>query len=240
MSLVVKNLSGGYNGSKVLDSISFNVDDGKIVALIGLNGAGKSTTINYLIGLLPIQTGNIELNGQNIVSNSIEYKQQIAYIPETPILYQELTLREHLEAIILAYKLDSKSAWDKAEQLLKTFRLEKQLDWFPTEFSKGMKQKVMLVAALMTDAKLLIIDEPFLGLDPLAVDDLTDILEAKKREGVAILLTTHVVSVAEKFVDEFILLDKGKIRIQGTSVQVKKKFPKIKKLDDIYQQLANE
>lgn len=240
MSLVVENLSGGYNGSKVLDSISFKVDDGEIAALIGLNGAGKSTTINYLIGLLPIQNGQIELNGKNIANDAIGYKQQIAYIPETPILYQELTLREHLQSIILAYKLDEKIAWDKANQLLETFRLKKQLDWFPTEFSKGMKQKVMLVAALMTDAKLLIIDEPFLGLDPLAVDDLTKILKAKKEEGVSILLTTHVISVAEKFVDKFILLDKGKIRVQGTSNQIKQEFPKIKNLDDIYLQLANE
>lgn len=240
MGLQVKNLSGGYNGNKVIDSISFDVDNGKIVALIGLNGAGKSTTINYLIGLLPLNEGQVELNGVSLTNNSIEYKRQIAYIPETPILYEELTLREHLKSIILAYKLDEDAAWRKANQLLKTFRLEKQLDWFPTEFSKGMKQKVMLVAALMTEAKLLIIDEPFLGLDPLAVDDLTKILKEKKKEGTAILLTTHVVSVAEKFVDEFILLDKGKIRIQGTSSLVKKEFPMIDSLDDLYQQLVNE
>jgi ABC-2 type transport system ATP-binding protein len=240
MGLNVIKLTGGYNGVKVIDDISFNVNNGEIVALIGLNGAGKSTTINHIIGILKPISGTIFIDEDSINDNLIEYKKHIAYIPESPVLYEELTLREHLQTIIYAYHLDEKKAWADAQDLLKTFRLDNKLDWFPTEFSKGMKQKVMLVSALMADTDFLIVDEPFLGLDPLAVADLIEILKKKKKQGTAILLTTHVLSAAEKFADSFILLANGKIRAQGNSAKIKKAFPKSKSLDDIYGMLAEE
>ena len=107
----------------------------------------------------------------------------MAYIPETPILYEELTLREHIELTIMAYGLEAKSAWQRAQKLLELFRLENKLDWFPANFSKGMKQKVMIVCAFITEAKLYIIDEPFLGLDPLATQDLLDLIDQKSKLG---------------------------------------------------------
>ncbi len=168
LTLEISHLVGGYSQIPVLKDISFDVRDGELVGLIGLNGAGKSTTINHIIGLLTPQKGIIKINGVTIKDDNQSYKQQIAYIPEMPILYQELTLREHINLTIMAYGLDEKDAWQKADKLLKTFRLENKLDWFPANFSKGMKQKVMIVCAFVTDAPLMIIDEPFLGLDPLA------------------------------------------------------------------------
>ena len=166
MALEVNQIVGGYSQIPVLHKVSFTVKPGELVGLIGLNGAGKSTTINHVIGLLRPFSGSITLNGTKIDQNPAEYKRQIAYVPEAPVLYNELTLREHLELTMTAYGLDPDQTWPRAHKLLKTFRLDNKLDWFPADFSKGMKQKVMICCAFMTNAKLLIVDEPFYGLDP--------------------------------------------------------------------------
>ena len=152
MILTVDGLTGGYSAVPVLKKLSFTVDQGELVGLIGLNGDGKSTTIKHVIGLLKPKEGKITLNDCSLLDNPAKYKQQFAYVPETPVLYEELTLKEHLEMTIMAYGLERKKAMKKASELLKIFRLENKLDWFPANFSKGMKQKVMIVCAFMTAA----------------------------------------------------------------------------------------
>ncbi|MEJ6400489.1 ABC transporter ATP-binding protein [Nicoliella lavandulae] len=239
MSLQVKNVVGGYSQVPVLKDISFDVRDGELVGLIGLNGAGKSTTINHIIGLLTPFSGTIDINGYQIATNNQEYKKQIAYIPEIPVLYNELTLKEHIEMTIMAYQLDHEKAWQKAHSLLKTFRLDNKLDWFPVDFSKGMKQKVMIVCAFLTDAQMFVIDEPFLGLDPLAVNDLLDLINDRKKQGCSILMSTHVLDTAERFCDRFVLIDDGHIEIEGSLAELKAKFPDAgDSLNNIYLSLA--
>lgn len=241
MALEIKNLIGGYSRIPVLKGISFQVKPGELVGLIGLNGAGKSTTINHVIGLLRPFSGEITLNGVNIQQDPVDYKKQIAYVPETPILYDELTLREHIELTIKAYSLNSEEAWIRARKLLKTFRLDNKLDWFPANFSKGMKQKVMICCALMTNAKLLIVDEPFYGLDPLAVHDLLELIEERKKAGTAVLMTTHVLDTAQRYCDRFVLLANGKVRARGTLDELRQKADKPdESLDDIYLSLARD
>lgn len=115
--------------------------------MIGLNGAGKSTTIKHIIGLLEASKGTIEINHLSLKKNTEEYRKQIGYIPETPSLYEELTLREHIEVTAMAYDIPMDIAMKRAEKLLETFRLSNRLDWFPANFSKGMKQKVMILCA---------------------------------------------------------------------------------------------
>lgn len=239
MALKVENLVGGYSQIPVLKDISFQVNPGELVGLIGLNGAGKSTTINHIIGLLRPFSGSITLNGVSIEQNPVEYKKQLAYVPETPILYDELTLREHIELTINAYQLDHEKAWERANQLLKTFRLDNKLEWFPSNFSKGMKQKVMICCAMMTEAKLLIVDEPFYGLDPLAVHDLLELIEEKKKAGTAVLMSTHVLDTAQRYCDRFVLLANGKVRAQGTLDELRSEADRPNEsLDDIYLGLA--
>lgn len=241
MALEVKHLTGGYSQLPVLKDVSFDVQPGELVGLIGLNGAGKSTTINHVIGLLRPFSGSIALNGQSLQENAAAYKQQIAYVPETPILYDELTLKEHLELTMLAYGLDHDQTWEKAHRLLKTFRLDNKLDWFPADFSKGMKQKVMIVSAFMTNAKLFIVDEPFYGLDPLAVHDLLNLIEEKKAQGVGILMSTHVLDTAQRYCDRFILLAHGQVKAYGTLNELQQKAAGADStLDDIYLRLARD
>lgn len=241
MSLEVSNLVGGYSNVPVLKDVSFDVRNNELVGLIGLNGAGKSTTINHIIGLLTPFSGEISINDIQMKDSVNQYKSQIAYIPESPIVYKELTLREHIDLTIMAYGLDVDKAWQRAKQLLKMFRLDNKLDWFPDNFSKGMRQKVMIVCAFITNAQLFIIDEPFLGLDPLAVDDLLKLIEEKKAQGASVLMSTHVLDTAQRFCDRFVLLHNGQVRIEGTLEELKAAFPDAgESLNDIYLSLAKD
>ena len=239
--LEVKKLSGGYTNIPVLKDVSFQVADGELVGLIGLNGAGKSTTIKEIIGLLTPYQGQILIDGQTIQDRAEAYRKKIGFIPETPSLYEELTLKEHLEVVALAYDLDWDAAFERAEKLLKLFRLEEKLEWFPVHFSKGMKQKVMLICAFMVQPSLLIVDEPFLGLDPVAIQDLIDLLEEEKKRGTSILMSTHVLDSAEKMCDRFVILHQGQVLTDGNLDQLRQAFGQADaSLNDIYLTLTQK
>lgn len=215
MSLVVKELSGGYGQQNVLKNISFELQPGEVLTLVGLNGSGKSTTINHLIGLLAPSHGVISLNGITLTSDPIGYKKQIAYIPEQPVIYPELTVQQHIQLMIDSYGLDNVSAWKRANELLKMFRLEKKEQWYPTHFSKGMRQKLMIVMAFTLSADFYIIDEPFLGLDVVAVDHLLTLMAEAKAAGAMILVTTHMVEKLTGIADSFVYLEQGQVTAAG-------------------------
>ncbi len=239
--LEIKNLTGGYVHVPVLKDVSFTVESGKLVGLIGLNGAGKSTTINEIIGLLTPYSGEINIDDLTLRANPREYRQQIGYIPETPSLYEELTLREHIETVAMAYGIEQEQAFERVEPLLKMFRLDQKLDWFPVHFSKGMKQKVMIICAFVVDPSLFIVDEPFLGLDPLAISDLIQLLDEEKKKGKSILMSTHVLDSAEKMCDSFVILHKGQVRAKGDLPQLRQAFDMPEaSLNDIYLALTKE
>lgn len=239
--LKIENVTGGYINIPVLKNISFEVGDGELIGLIGLNGAGKSTTINEIIGLLTPYQGKISIDGLTLVQNQADYRKKIGFIPETPSLYEELTLREHLETVVMAYDLDYDEAMARATELLELFRLSDKLEWFPINFSKGMKQKVMIICAFMVNPSLFIVDEPFLGLDPLAISDLTELLAQEKAKGKAILMSTHVLDAAEKMCDRFVILHQGQIRATGTLAELRESFGNATaSLNDIYMALTKE
>lgn len=241
MSLEITSLTGGYGTMPVLKNVTFNVPDQSIVGLIGLNGAGKSTTIKHIIGLLTPMSGSITLNGLTLADDADDYRRAIAYVPESPVLYPELTLKEHLQLTMMAYDLDQKKTWAKANDMLAKFRLDNKLDWFPANFSKGMKQKVMIVSAFMTDAQLYIIDEPFTGLDPLAVHDLLDLVQAKKAAGASVLMSTHILATAQQYADSFVLLKDGGVRATGDMAGLQQQFNLSgASLDDIYLAMTKE
>ncbi|MTB61652.1 ATP-binding cassette domain-containing protein [Streptococcus uberis] len=239
--LKIENLTGGYLNIPVLKNISFTIEDGELVGLIGLNGAGKSTTIKEIIGLLKPYNGEITIDGLSIEQDNQNYRKKIGFIPETPSLYEELTLKEHIEITAMAYDIPVEKTLQRAESLLETYRLSDKLDWFPSLFSKGMKQKVMIICAFIIDPSLFILDEPFLGLDPLAISDLVAHLEEEKKKGKSILMSTHVLDSAEKMCDRFIILHKGQIKAQGTLEELRKSFGQSgASLNDIYLMLTKE
>lgn len=233
--LKVTNLTGGYLGHPVLKELNFEIKEGELVGLIGLNGAGKSTTIQEIIGLLTPYSGQIELDSLTLQQDLEGYRRKIGFIPETPSLYEELTLREHIEVTALAYGISVDLAFKRAEKLLETFRLSDKLDWFPVNFSKGMKQKVMIICAFLVEPSLYIVDEPFMGLDPLAIQDLIDLMMEMKKTGSSILMSTHILATAEKFCDKFIVLHEGQVVAFGTVEELRSQFNQPKaSLDEIY------
>lgn len=239
--LEVKNVTGGYVNIPVLKDVSFSVKDGELVGLIGLNGAGKSTTIKEIIGLLTPYQGQILIDGQGLAQAPEIYRKKIGFIPETPSLYEELTLKEHLEIVAMAYGLSWEETWGRTEKLLKIFRLDEKLDWYPVNFSKGMKQKVMIICAFMVEPSLLIVDEPFLGLDPVAIADLITLLEEEKSKGTSILMSTHVLDSAEKMCDSFVILHQGQVRASGNLADLQAQFGmEGASLNDIYLALTQE
>lgn len=242
MSLLeVENLTGGYTKRPVLKDISFAIEEKQIVGLIGLNGAGKSTTIKHITGLMHPKKGTIKINGHQLVEDTETYRKQFSYIPETPVLYEELTLKEHLELTGMAYGLSQEELLERMTPLLKEFRLEKKLNWFPAHFSKGMKQKVMIMSAFLIEPKLYIIDEPFVGLDPLGIQSLLNWMDEMRAEGASILMSTHILATAEKYCDTFIIIHQGEIRAEGTLKDLQTNFNMPgASLDAIYIQLTKE
>jgi len=239
--LELQSVTGGYTRKPVIHDLSFTIEPGELVGLIGLNGAGKSTTIKHIIGLMTPQKGEILLDGVSIKDNIDQYRSSFSYIPETPVLYDELTLKEHLELTAMAYGIDLETMENRVTPLLKEFRMEKRLNWFPSHFSKGMRQKVMIMCAFLVNPSLYIIDEPFLGLDPLAIQSLLDQMDEKKKEGAAILMSTHVLATAEKHCDKILLLHNGRLRAYGTMNDLRRTFnmPNAT-LDDLYIAMTKE
>ena len=235
MTVKVENLTGGYGKKPIINDINFELQAGEIVGLIGLNGAGKSTTIKHMLGLLTPMDGKLTISGININEDVEQYRRKLSYIPESPVIYDELTLEEHIYMTAMAYNISKETAMDRARPLLKTFRLEDELNIFPSHFSKGMKQKVMIICAFIVNPDLYIIDEPFLGFDPLGIQSMLDLMVEKKNDDRTVLMSTHMLATAEKYCDRFIILDKGKIVAVGDLDTLRKQTGLYDKtLDEIY------
>jgi ABC-2 type transport system ATP-binding protein len=198
----------GYEaGDPRIFNISFQVRRGQLLGLIGPNGAGKSTTIKTLLGLLKHAKSKVVIGGAN---------KSYAYVPEQPVFYEDLTLWEHLDLAAAAYGLDYDQFRETAERLLKQFGMEQVRNDLPAGFSKGMKQKMMLMLGFLVQPDIYIVDEPFIGLDPRATKDFLRLLEAERARGAGVLMSTHVLDTAEKICDDFVLISGGQMAAVGT------------------------
>lgn len=223
--LKVNIRSAGYEiGEKTIHDIAFSIEKGELVALIGANGAGKSTTIKTMLGLLVNMDGEISFG---------EKKNPYAYVPEHPTYYDYLTLWEHIELLMAARGSEMGSWEERAEQLLHTFRMDKHKNEYLSKFSKGMKQKSMLILAFLTEPDFYIIDEPFIGLDPVATKEFLSYLYKEKERGAGILLCTHVLDTAEKICERFLLISQGTLVAEGhlESIQILAEMPGSSLLD---------
>ena len=239
MVLEINELTGGYSKNPVIHDISFNIKAGEIIGLIGLNGAGKSTTIKHILGLLRPHSGNIKVMDKTIESDVEAYRRHMGYIPESPILYEELTLREHINMTAMAYGLTPEEVETRKGPLLKRFRLDDKEDTFPSHFSKGMKQKVMLICAFIVEPELYIIDEPFLGLDPLGIESLIELMISERDKNRSILMSTHILATAERYCDRYIIIDQGRKIADGTLDELREQTGlREGTLDDVYIQLT--
>ncbi|EHM73529.1 ABC transporter, ATP-binding protein EcsA, partial [Staphylococcus epidermidis 14.1.R1.SE] len=191
--------------------------------------------IKHMLGLINPMEGKLSISNIRINEDIENYRRKLSYIPESPVIYDELTLEEHIEMTAMAYQLSREEAMRRANPLLKVFRLENELKVFPSHFSKGMKQKVMIICAFIVDPELYIIDEPFLGLDPLGIQSMLDLMVEKRNENRTVLMSTHILATAERYCDRFIILDKGEIVAFGNLEELREQTGlKDKTLDDIY------
>lgn len=230
--LEVRGLSGGYaKESHTVKELNFEINSGEIVGLIGLNGAGKSTTIKLLLGLLAASEGEIRIGGHLLHEDEVKAKEKLGYIPEIPLLFDELTLEDHLRFTAMAYRMTEAEMRERMMPLLKAFRMEEHLHQFPSTFSKGMRQKVMILCAFLHEPELILVDEPFIGLDPKAYRELTNLLIASKGRGAGVLVSTHVLDSAERLCDRFLILHQGRLVAQGTLEQLRKQAFERARLD---------
>jgi ABC-2 type transport system ATP-binding protein len=222
--LEVSDLTGGYMPNQpVIHNMNFSVKESEIVGLIGLNGAGKSTTIKHVLGLMEPMSGSSKILGQTFRDEPENYRGQFTYIPEMPILYEELTLWEHLELTAMAYGLEEQTFLTRVRPLLEEFRMDNKIKWFPNQFSKGMKQKVMILCALLVEPKLYIVDEPFVGLDPLGIQSFLEYMVMFKNSGAGVLMSTHILSTAERYCDRFLIMHEGRLVLSGTLEELRER-----------------
>ena len=218
----IKNLTKSYNGTKkAVDNASFTVEDGKIFAFIGHNGAGKTTTIKAIMGILDFDSGDILINGKSIKEDPIGCKMEMAYVPDNPDLYENMKAIDFINFICDMYELPLDERKKNIDKYSKMFEMENNLYDDISSFSHGMKQKIALIAAISHNPKILIMDEPFVGLDPKAVFDMKEVMKQMVKEGKTIFFSTHILDVAEKLCDRVAIIKNGKIVKTGSMKEIK-------------------
>ncbi len=215
--LQVDNVSTIVNRKKLLSDITFSVHGGEVVALVGHNGAGKSTLMKTILGML-----KKEDEGQIIIQDEYDqdtdylaFKKHLTFIPEEPMLLNEMTVMQHFQLYGMSYQIDETQFQEKIARLSEGFELQNKLSVYPEELSKGMRQKVQIICALLPEAPVLLIDEPFMGLDIYAVDYVIELMKEKIANGTSILLTTHQLDQVKDLADQYILLQHGRIEEKG-------------------------
>ena len=219
----IKNVSKTYNGKKkALKDVSFTVNNGEIFAFIGHNGAGKTTMIKSLIGILDFEEGEILINKKSIKDDPIACKKEMAYVPDNPDLYENMTAIDFVNFVCDMYDISTEIRKENIEKYAKMFEIENNLNDDISSFSHGMKQKIALIAALAHNPKVLVMDEPFVGLDPKAVFDMKNIMKQMAKEGKTIFFSTHILDVAEKLCDRVAIIKNGDIVKIGKMKDIKK------------------
>lgn len=219
--LKIDGLTKKYGEKLAVDNLSLHIAPGEIYGFIGHNGAGKTTTLKCAVGILPFDGGEIEINGVSVKENPLECKKMLAYIPDNPDLYEYMTGIKYLNFIADIFGIDENSRHERIEKYADAFEIKNDLSKAIASYSHGMKQKLAVIAAWLHDPKLIIMDEPFVGLDPKAAHTLKGMMREKCLDGGAIFFSTHVLEVAEKLCDKVAIIKGGKLIRSGTVDEVK-------------------
>ena len=219
--IVIKNVTKKYGNKKALDNISFDVNDGDIFAFIGHNGAGKTTLIKSIVGIHDFDEGDILIDGMSIKDKPVECKKLMAFVPDNPETYEHMRAIDYINFICDMYDVDTETRERNIKKYAKLFDMEDKLGDTIDSYSHGMKQKVVLISALAHDPKILIMDEPFVGLDPKAVFDIKEILNEMVAEGKIVFYSTHILDVAEKLCSRVAIIKNGKLIKVGSMKEIK-------------------
>ncbi len=237
----IHNCTKYFGDLIAVNNLSFKVDRSEIFGLLGPNGAGKSTTIKMMLGLIRPDEGFIKIGGYDISQDPVNAKKTMAYIPEKSYLFEKLTAWEYLTFISGLYSLDEDIFNELAEKYLKLFGLSEWKNRIIGNFSLGMKQRLLLTASFMRKPRVLVLDEPHNGLDPKGIRLLKDILFKSRDEGMTILLSTHIIAIAEQICDKIAIINHGTVAAQGTNDDLKH-YVKAddKTLEDIFLRLTSD
>jgi ABC-2 type transport system ATP-binding protein len=233
--LEIRNYSKSYGNKLAVDDLSFKIESGDICAFVGPNGAGKTTTLKSICGILDFEKGDILIDGVSIKTNPILCKKKLAYLPDNPDLYEFLKGIDYLNFICDIYDVGEERR-DLIKKYGDLFELTGFLGNTINTYSHGMKQKLAIISALIHQPKLLLLDEPFVGLDPVSSHNLKEIMKELTKEGVAILFSTHVLEVAEKLCNKVAVIKKGKLVVFDSM----KKVIKDKSLEDLFMEKVHE
>lgn len=219
--LEISHLTKTYGEKKAVDDLSLKIEPGEIYGFIGHNGAGKTTTLKSVVGILKFDGGEIKINGLSVAENAIECKKLLAYIPDNPDLYDFMTGIQYLNFIGDIFGVDQQTRKERIQKYGDMFEISNDLAQPISALSHGMKQKVAIISAWLHDPKLIIMDEPFVGLDPKASFLLKEMMHEAVKSGAAIFFSTHVLEVAEKLCDKIAIIKNGKLIKCGTTEEVK-------------------
>ena len=236
----IENVTKSYiKGKNIIEGMNLEIKNGEIFGFLGPNGAGKTTTIKMITGILDIDKGDIKIDGNSIVQNPLEAKKQCGFVPDSPDMFLRLKGIEYLNFMADIYEISKEERQTRIEELAKTFEIEHALNEKMQSYSHGMRQKIVIIASLISNPKNWIIDEPMTGLDPKASYELKNIMRKKAENGDTIFFSTHILEVAEKLCDRIGIINHGKLVFVGTYDEIKKELDQNKSLEELYMEITN-
>ncbi|GGJ39902.1 ABC transporter ATP-binding protein [Deinococcus roseus] len=240
-ALELQNVQKTFGAFTAVHHLSLNIAAGQIYGLLGPNGAGKTTTLRMIAGLLIPDQGNIRILGESVVSHPQQAKRPLAYLPDEPLLYGKLRPMEHLEFVAGLWGMKASEAYREAEELLKWLDLWQHRSAFTESYSRGMKQKLALAAALIHKPQVMVLDEPLTGLDAAAARQVKDLLSQFVKDGNTVVLTTHILEVAERMAERIAIINKGQIIAEGSLQELRTQSGDTEgSLEDVFLDLVGE
>ncbi|HEY2189774.1 MAG TPA: ABC transporter ATP-binding protein [Caldimonas sp.] len=241
-ALEIVGLTKRFAGTAAVDGLDLTIPEGEFHALLGPNGAGKTTTLRVVAGLLRADAGNVAVLGHDVATRGADAKRVLAFLPDDPPVYDKLSALEYLEFVAGLWSLPPDTAAQRAEELLRRLDLWPQAEQRAESYSRGMRQKLALAGALIHEPRLLILDEPLTGLDAAAARQVKDLLVARVRDGCTIVLTTHILEIAERLAERISIIQRGRIIAQGSLDELRAQAARTDRgstLEDVFLQLTS-
>ena len=236
----IRNISKSYGEHKVIDNVSLKINDGEIFGFLVPNGAGYTTLIKMMTGILSIDKGDIQIDKNSIIKKPVEAKKKFGLVPDSPDMFLNLRGIEYLNFIADIYKIEKQQRILRIEELSKKFDMYNVLEQKIKSFSHGMRQKIVIIGVLLHTPKNWILDEPITGLDPKAIYDLKQIMREYANEGNTVFFSTHILEVAEKLCDRVGIINNGKILYVGTLLDLKEKMKEDESLEELFMEIIKD
>jgi len=240
MSIEIDHLTKTFGPKKAVNELSLSIRPAELYAFLGPNGAGKTTTIKVVVGLLRPTSGSVRVCGHDVAADGLEARRLMSYVPDQPFLYDKLSGREFLTFVARMYQMDPEASRSRIAQISEQFGTTDYLDDLCEGYSHGMRQRLVMAAALLHDPKVLVVDEPMIGLDPRSARLVKDVFRDLVRSGVCVFMSTHTLSVAEEVADRVGIIHRGSLIAEGTVDELRSLGHTGRRLEDIFLALTEE